>query len=66
MIDLEIVQKNLEAIRKATRDPETAHQLEDSLYKGVLTMIAMGTQNPSQLAKEALKAKDIEFHRWYA
>jgi len=47
-------------------DPEAAHSLEVDLYTDVLHAIAIGANNAKNLALEALKAKDIDFPRWFA
>jgi hypothetical protein len=47
-------------------DNETAHILEDALHRDVLLAIAEGAENGKELAKLALKSRDIDFSRWYA
>jgi restriction endonuclease Mrr len=57
--------KRIEELAKEG-DDQAAHELEDSLYIDVLRAIANGAENPSKLAKEALKAHEIDYTRWYA
>jgi hypothetical protein len=46
---------------------EDAHAAEDQLYVEVFASIADGTcSEPALCAAEALKARGIEFARWYA
>jgi hypothetical protein len=47
-------------------DYENAHISEDELYESVLENIANGAKNPARLAEEALKAREIDFFRWFA
>lgn len=48
------------------QDNEGAHIREDRLYVDVLTAIANGVNNPTELSKAALEAKELSFTRWYA
>lgn len=68
------VRLRLSQIRAMSSDDESAHHAEDTLYKDVLAEIARlkgATDHPpavwaAEMAAEALKAKEIEFSRWYA
>jgi hypothetical protein len=54
-------------IRQAQDDDEMAHSMEDALYEDILRAIAAGTaENVAEMAKEALKTKDVAFARWCA
>ncbi len=53
-------------INNAKSDPELAHSNEDSLYWSVLDAVANGNPNAIDMAKEALKTKEIDFPRWCA
>ena len=53
-------------IKNAKSDPKLAHSNEDSLYWSVLDAVANGNPNAVEMAKEALKSKEIEFARWCA
>ena len=60
------VRDRVEYIRSIARDDERAHAHEDRLYLEVLQAIAEGHPEASALAREALRAADIEFARWCA
>jgi len=47
-------------------DDEVAHILEDKLHIDVLEAIASGSGNAQELAKEALRTREVKFMRWYA
>jgi hypothetical protein len=47
-------------------DPECAHGVEDDIYRDALRAIAQGTDDAAAIAREALKAADVRFPRWYA
>lgn len=47
----------------AETDWECAHSLEDQLHRKILHAIANGAENPQELAKAALKTKNIQFTR---
>jgi len=61
------VLQQVENVRHLKHDPEAAHCLEDELWDNVLMAIAgdIGA-NPQELAKAALKTKEIDFPRWCA
>ena len=52
-------------IARVKEAPESAHALEDTLFRDVLKAIAQGHVDPKGLAEAALKSCDIEFGRWY-
>jgi hypothetical protein len=64
---LKDVRDRLEAIRNATRGGNDAqcHIMQDELWEAVLEAVAGGCGNEVELAREALKVRDIEFDRWY-
>lgn len=65
--DVDDVKQLVELTTKnAKSDPELAHSNEDSLYWSVLDAVANGNPNAIDMAKEALKSKEIEFARWCA
>lgn len=45
-------------------DNEAAHSLEDKLFRDVLTAIARSENDQGELAREALKARELRFARW--
>lgn len=47
-------------------DSEHAHMLEDELFVDVLTEIAKGETYHSELARAALKSRELQFARWYS
>lgn len=47
-------------------DHELLHGQEDELHQRVLHAIAKGHPQAVELAKAALKTKQIKFNRWYA
>jgi hypothetical protein len=54
-------------IGEESDDDESAHAMEDGLYLGVLIAIADGLtamDSPEDVAREALKAREISFSRW--
>lgn len=55
------------AINRNSEDDEKAHMMQDELYLEALRGIADGTcEDPQQVAKETIKAHDIQFDRWYS
>lgn len=50
----------------AAGDAESAHDLEDKLFVDVLTEIAKGEGDAAELAKAALRSRELEFPRWCA
>jgi electron transfer flavoprotein alpha/beta subunit len=63
---IEQVKERVERIRAAARDDEAAHSLEDALHEDVLVAIAAGAPDASELAREALMTRHIDFARWCA
>ncbi len=47
-------------------DSEKAHALEDKLYRDVLAEVAKTETYCGELARAALKSKELEFGRWCA
>ena len=63
------VRKTVKAIRKLGKvDPEKAHVMEDELYLSFIRSVAFDgcCDRVNEMAKEVLKADDIEFPRWCA
>ena len=64
-MSLEYIQKTLFEI--AQKDPETAHILEDNLYKEFIEYVANGgTDNLVEKAKLILVSQELLTTRWYA
>jgi hypothetical protein len=53
----------VERIEHSLHEPETAHYLEDELYRAVLVAIAGGAPNPADLAMLALYTLLFDFRR---
>jgi hypothetical protein len=47
-------------------DSEAAHKLEDELYHGVLVEIAKGESHAAELARAALRSRELTFKRYCA
>lgn len=60
---IEEIEKRLVKIMSGWSDVEYQHMVEEKLYIDVLKAIADGIKNPSELAKKALEAQDIEYPR---
>lgn len=65
MTFLEIKQRVRE-IEEMASDDEAAHSAEDSLRHDFIVLVAKGTGNLAEMAKEVLKTSDIDFNRWCA
>ena len=65
-VNVENVRDIVAAIAATADDEEMAHVHEDRLYIAVLRHIAKGEDEHAKLAREALRAVDIEYDRWYA
>jgi hypothetical protein len=67
-VTLKEVRRRVAEIEAMKDDDEAAHILEASLHGDVLACIANSTNlaGVRDLAREALKTKDIEFERWFA
>ena len=64
-MSLEYIQKTLFEI--AQEDPETAHILEDDLYKEFIEYVANGgTDNLVEKAKLILVSQELLTTRWYS
>lgn len=64
MITTEIVKTRVNHIKLNLHDNEACHGYEDNLWRSVLESIAEGAKNPKELAIEALKTQELDFHRW--
>lgn len=47
-------------------ESERAHSIEKEAWRRVLQAIAEGHANPQELARDALKTLNIDFHRWFS
>ena len=47
-------------------DHESAHAIEDDLYRDVLRAISHGAENAADLARSALATQEMTFERWCA
>ncbi len=56
----------VKAIELMSGDDEAAHGAEDKLWGDVLLSIQNGSTHPHELAREALKTKELKFSRWCA
>jgi len=65
-MNIKEIEVELDRIKKAKGDQETAHLLEDDLWHDVLKAIADGADNPQELAVKCLETDAIKFDRWYA
>jgi hypothetical protein len=63
---LHVHQRLIGIANAAHRDPEEAHDLEDKLFVDVLTEIARGEGDAAELAKAALRSRELAFPRWTA
>lgn len=56
----------VERVSAASSSPETAHGLEDRLYRRVIAAIASGHPDPVGLARAAARLPSVRFPRWRA
>lgn len=63
-MDIKDVEARLGEIELYADDYERAHSLEDKLWEDVLTTLA--ERDGCEIAREALKSRDIEFPRYSA
>ena len=62
-----VVATCLEYIRRSAADDESAHGMEDNLFRAVLSAIAEDRcDDPKQCAALALTSEEIDFARWCA
>ena len=62
---LDHIRQSIEEIKGCADDPERAHGLESMLHQSILDLLArIGPAPWSNLAREALKTREIEFPRW--
>lgn len=62
---IEEIKRRVAAIENAQGDPNIAHDLEDSLLKDFVRYVARsGSPIFSEMAKEILKANELDFPRW--
>ena len=62
---IEEIKRRVKEIKQLSEDNEYAHIKEDRLWENVLQAIADKSENPHELAKEALETSKISFTRWY-
>ena len=62
----EDVRQRVEAIKVMAADDQIGHSEEDRLYHDVLVDIADCDCHAADLARQAIKTKEIDFARWYA
>ena len=64
----DLIDVYLDDIKKEAKkmDDEIAHRLEKELWEKVLIQIALGIDNPEELAAKALESRSIEFSRWFS
>lgn len=62
------IEQQLLRIGMAARggDSEEAHRLEDRLYVDVLSEIAKAQNDQGELARAALRSRELQFGRWCA
>ncbi len=66
-LTLDEIKYEVDVIRQASADYESAHGFEDALHQRVLQSIASGKcDNPVTFARAALKTKKIDFPRFCA
>lgn len=65
-MNLKEVKKTVNDIKESVVDFEGAHELEDDLYEAVLKEIVSGNPESKEMAREALKTKQIDFARYCA
>ena len=62
---IEEIKRRVKEIKQLSWGNERAHVKEKELWEDVLKAIADKSENPHELAKEALKTSKISFTRWY-
>ncbi|PEH04339.1 hypothetical protein CP356_05705 [Lactobacillus sp. UMNPBX5] len=65
-MNLKEVKKTVNDIKESVVDFEGAHELEDDLYEAVLKEVVSGNPESKEMAREALKTKQIDFARYCA
>ena len=67
MLDFSYIQSAVKNIEKVKGDAEVAHSMEDEMYRMFVEWVSnTGTVEQTQMAKELLKTKEINFPRWCA
>lgn len=65
-MNIDSIRSEIKDIEDMSHNPEVAHEMEDDLYTDFIQFIANSSNNEfSKLAQEVLKAKEINFRRWY-
>ena len=64
-LSVEDVKREVERIRNTNWHP-VQHEMEKDLYSNVLHTISMHYDDPVELAREALKTREIIFYRFYS
>ena len=66
-VTIEWIGEQVAAIRECVGDPDSAHSMEDDLYRIVLEHIGAGkVDDPALCACAALETKELDFPRWCA
>jgi hypothetical protein len=60
------VQERVAEVFMARDDDELAHNREDALHIAVLEAIAAGAPNAAELARAAMRTREIDFSRYGA
>ena len=64
---LDEVENRVQKIRACAGDDETAHSMEDDLYRDFIECVATSTlEHYSDMARKILETNKIEFARWCA
>jgi hypothetical protein len=63
----ELIHERINEIKQQATDDEGAHELEDMLYFDFVKFLSeQDNCEYSEMAKEILTTKNIEFDRWYS
>lgn len=65
-MDLDHIKSSVEEINRLRWDFETAHSLEDQLYRRFVEHVAEQGGELGAMAKQVLKTKEIDFPRYTA
>jgi len=62
----DLIARRIARVEDVRHANDQAHSAEDELLADVLNAIASGHPEPAELAREALKVRDVKFTRYYA
>ena len=66
-MNIKQVKDTVKKIKEISGDSEYAHGVEDDLYRDFVKHVSESKNKKlSNMAKEVLKTKDMDFERWYA